>query len=242
MKRIFAIAMFIVTLSLSTAYAQDDEQLVSGSITLSPQYLWRGFNYANGLVSTHDLNLNVGGFSFCAEGIFNLIGDGEMGHYKEINLYASYTLDSFTLTLADYYSPDTAPSYFVYDNHETDHILEASLTFEPESVPIWATVATYIWGADKDIELWEKQLYSTYLEVGGYYDFDDNNTLLLTVGAGLPNSAYSNYTNKFAICNMDLTYEKRIELGDLTMPLSLTVAANPFMKQVFANCALGISF
>ena len=40
MKKIFAVALFLMTLSLSAVYAQNDEQLITGSISFSPQYHW----------------------------------------------------------------------------------------------------------------------------------------------------------------------------------------------------------
>ncbi|MBP5210243.1 MAG: hypothetical protein J6Z27_00185 [Bacteroidales bacterium] len=196
-------------------------------------------NEANGIVSFTEFGLNLGGFNFTAEGIFELT----RRNYSEINLYASYTLAGFTLTLADYYSAEGVHghSYFDLNNHTTSHSLELGLTFEPENVPIWASVNTMLWGNDKDEEL-GKQLYSTYIEVGGYYDFENNSTVSLGIGAGLPNSMYSDYEPKFSICNMELTYEKRLEYEHFTLPLSVSLIGNPFLRKTYVNCGVGISF
>lgn len=240
MKKIFAIAFFVMTLSLSTVYAQDDDKLVSGSISFSPHYLWRGLNYTSGIVATSEVGIDVGGFSFSAEGIINAI---DPYGYKEINLYAGYTWNGLNITLADFFSSENPLKYFEYDNSKTNHILEASLTYEFQNIPIWASVATSLWGADKDDDTWTKQLYSTYLEVGGYYDFNETSSLTLTLGAGMPNSVYSYYANKVTICNVDLTYQKVVELNDaVSMPLTVSVVSNPAQKLLFANFGIGIAF
>ena len=97
------------------------------------------------------------------------------GRYSEVDLGLSYTYKWITVGINDYFYPTTTmpnDKYFNFKPKETGHWLEAMITIAPESIPAYLTFSNFFAGADKNME--GHQAYSSYAELGGYYDFLNN--------------------------------------------------------------------
>ena len=100
-------------------------------------------------------------------------------------------------------------------------------------MPVYLTVSNFFAGADKNLE--GKQAFSTYAELGGHYDFLNDHSLSLAVGAAFNKSCYNAYAHKFGICNIELKYTYNLAVGSLAIPLSAAYIINPVFNKTFVN-------
>ena len=146
----------------------------------------------------------------------------------------------------DYYYPTIDCSTDSYlDLSNTGHWVEFYLTYAPEKIPLWVTASNFFYGADKYINECseEKQAYSTYVEIGTYYDFLDNNRLTLTIGSALNKSCYNNYQKNFSICNLEGKYTYSVHFNNnWTLPLSVSYIYNPLFDKSHVNFIANIAF
>ena len=111
---------------------------------------------------------------------------------------------------------------------------------DPEKFPLWVLLSTYIGGADKNLE--GKQAFSSYAEIGTYYDFPGDHRLSLAFGAALNESFYTDYAHGLNVVNIDLRYTYNAKIGDWTLPLSADWIINPFREKSFLTFSALISF
>lgn len=174
------------------------------------------------------------------------------GKYAEVDMGISYTWKGLTVGFNDYYYPTLSAKqdeYFTAGKH-TGHWLEACATYAPEKVPIWLTISNFFYGYDKDRaydgdgnEISAKQAYSTYFEIGTYYDFLDNNRISLALGVTPSKSCYSDYQKKMALCNIDLKYSYNVKFkSGWTVPLSTEFIYNPVFNKPFINFIVNLAF
>jgi hypothetical protein len=195
-------------------------------------FIWRG------TVGSPDPNIQPtiavasGGFEAGIWGSTDFRAD-----YKEIDLYMSYTVKSFKISITDYDWIFKNKNYFDYKNASTDHIFEGSLTFlGTEKFPLSISLNTMFYGADKK---WDaasesfstRQNYSTYLEFG--YAFGKSSVFLgVTPANGYYGAGYGN-TNGFAVCNLGLTSTRNIRITpEFELPLKGTVYLNPQAESI----------
>ena len=164
--------------------------------------------------------------------IYAMGGYAINGKYAEVDLGISYTWNGLNIGINDYYYPtiDSNEDKYLGGGKHTGHWLEAAITYTPENIPFWATVSNFFYGADKylDADGNEKQAYSTYLELGTYYDFLDNNRVSLAVGAALNKSCYNGYAHDFSVCNLEFKYTYNIVFNSgWSLPLNVAYIYNP---------------
>ena len=215
------------------------------SVDLQTKYMWRGMEMMpeeSSPVVFPGINYQCKGFYAYAMG-----GYAINGKYAEVDLGVSYTWKDLTLGLSDYYYPTVngKDDEYIGGKHN-GHWLEASITYAPEKLPLWITVSNFFAGDDdvySDASENEKQAYSTYVEVGTYYDFLDNNRLSLAVGMTPNKSCYTNYQKKFAVCNLDLKYTYNVQFKNgWTLPLSVEYIYNPSFDKSYVNFIANFAF
>ena len=213
-------------------------------LDLQTKYVWRGMEMLSqnsSPVIFPSLNYTWGGLLVYAMGGYSLNGS-----YTEVDLGISYSWKGFTIGVNDYYYPtiDTnEDNYFKGVN--TGHWLEVTLAYAPEKVPIWITTSNFFYGADKYVDEngKEKQAYSSYIEIGTYYDFLDNNRVSLAVGSALNKSCYNGYAKNFSICNIEGKYTYNVKVkDDWSLPLSVSYIYNPGFDKSFINFTANIAF
>lgn len=214
-------------------------------LDLQTKYVWRGME----MMSEDSAPVLFPSVNYSWNGLFvyAMGGYAVNGKYAEVDLGISYTWKDITLAFNDYYYPTVNSKhdeYFSGGNH-TGHWLEGCLSYAPEKLPLWATLSTFFAGADKylDSSLKEKQAYSTYLEIGTYYDFLKYNRIALGVGAALNKSCYNDYEHDFSVCNLELKYTYNLRLkGDWSLPLSAAYIYNPVFDKSFVNFTVNLAF
>lgn len=214
-------------------------------LDLQTKYVWRGME-----MMTEDaapvLFPSVN-YSYKGLYVYFMGGYAINGKYAEVDAGVSYTLKDFTLGAYDYYYPtvDGKKDKYIDGGRNTGHWLEVALNYSPSKIPLWVTLSNFFYGADKYIDASgaEKQAYSTYLEIGSYYDFLNSNRIALGVGAALNKSCYNNYEHDFSVCNIDLKYTYTINFhSGWTLPLSVEYIYNPVFDKSFVNFIANFAF
>lgn len=214
-------------------------------LDLQTKYVWRGMEMITedaAPVLFPSLNYSCGGLFLYAMG-----GYAINGKYAEVDLGASYTWNGLTVGFNDYYYPtvNTYEDAYFTGGKNTGHWLEACISFAPEKVPVFATLSNFFAGADKYIndKGEEKQAYSTYLEIGTYYDFLKGNRITATCGMALNKSCYNGYDKNFSVCNVELKYTYNVVFkSGWTLPLSAAYIYNPVHDKSYVNFIANFAF
>lgn len=220
-----------------------EEPNIHIGLDLQSKYVWRGME----MMSQNSSPVLFPSVNYSREGLFvyAMGGYAVNGEYAEVDLGISYTWQAFTIGLNDYYYPtinSNEDNYFSGEN--TGHWLEGTLLYTPEELPLWLTASNFFYGADKYVDKsgMEKQAYSSYIEVGTYYDFLDNNRVSLAVGAALNKSCYNSYKKNFSICNVEGKYTCNAKFkNDWILPLSVSYIYNPVFDKAFVNFTANIA-
>lgn len=252
MKRLFFI-LVIMPMYATVVLAQREEPALNGfsvklkdsnfhlGVDLQTKYIWRGMEMITedaAPVVFPQLNFQSGGLYAYAMGGYSI-----NGKYSEVDLGVSYTHKWLTVGINDYYYPTTTTAedqYFNLKNDETCHWLEAAVTIAPENIPAYLTVSNFFYGADKNLE--GDQAYSTYAELGGHYDFLNDHSLSLAVGAAFNKSCYNGYVHNFGICNIEMKYTYNVAMKNLTLPLSVSYIINPVYEKSHVNFTASFAF
>ena len=214
-------------------------------LDLQTKYMWRGME----MMSEDAAPVLFPSFNYSYKGLFlyAMGGYAMNGKYAEVDLGVSYTWKGLTIGFNDYYYPtvdSNKDEYFGGGKH-TGHWLEACIRYAPEKIPVFATLSNFFYGADKYVNEnnEEKQAYSTYLELGTYYDFLKNNRITLTCGMACNKSCYNGYEHNFSVCNVEAKYTFNVEFKNgWTLPLSAAYIYNPVYDKSYVNFTANIAF
>lgn len=210
-------------------------------------YIWRGCPGYSLLSGQNVLSPSVQLTLAWMKGNFELGAWGSSdftGTYKELDLYASYTLKDFTLMVTDYYwNLDWLNDNFLeYNNDSTSHILEGSITYKFPHFPLSIQLATMFYGADKKPGDITKNNYSTYMELIYSLPVGDDKldfSLGMTPSDGFYGDGYGN-TEGFAVVNTAITGYRKIKISnDFELPLKASVICNPQHQKCYL--VLGIT-
>ncbi len=214
-------------------------------LDVQTKYLWRGME----MMTQNAAPVLFPFVNFSWKGLYVYATGGYAlnGKYAEVDLGISYTWKGLTIGFNDYYYPtvDSNKDKYFSGGQHTIHWLEACITYAPEKIPLWITASNFFYGADKYIDEKgeEKQAYSSYVEIGSYYDFLDNNRISLAVGAALNKSCYNGYSKDFSVCNIEAKYTYKVKFkNNWTLPLSVAYIYNPVFDKSFINFTANIAF
>ena len=236
MKRYIILLVFLVTL-MPGLLANDSTKVVSpfsASLELTTKYMWRGIEYGTAPTVFPMIGYCYKGFNAFAMG-----GYAVNGSHQEVDLGVSYTANEFSFGVSDYYYPSAVgekDGYFKLSNRNTGHWVEAYASWNGKKIPLWVTVSTYVFGADKNED--GKQMYSAYAEVGYTHSFNDNNSMSLCVGANLNKSFYTDYQSGFNVVNINAKYSTAFKFGKFRLPVSASYILNPYKNKSFFTMSL----
>lgn len=209
---------------------------------LQTKYIWRGMEMItedSAPVVFPQINYQNKGWFVYAMG-----GYAINGKYAEVDLGLSYTYKWLTVGLNNYYYPTTdsaEDSYFNFRSHQTGHWFEGVITIAPEKIPVYLSLSNFFAGADKKAD--GKQAYSTYLELGGHYDFLHDHQLALAVGAAFNESCYNGYAHGFGVCNIELKYTYNVQFKNaFALPLSVAYILNPVYEKSHVNFTMSFAY
>ena len=227
-----------------SAQAQESNKRESNfhvGVDLQTKYIWRGME----MMTNDAAPVVFPCLNYSNKGLYAYVMGGYAinGKYSEVDLGLSYNYKWITIALNDYYYPTTTTpedKYFNFKSRETGHWFEGVITIAPESIPAYLTVSNFFAGADKNLE--GKQAYSTYAEVGGHYDFLNDHSLALAVGAAFNKSCYNGYEHDLSICNIELKYTYSVAMKNYTLPLSVAYIINPVYEKSHVNLTASFAF
>ena len=240
--------LVIILLASRSAFSQEKNNFsVKASAELVSNYIWRGvpsFSNNNGqsVLAPNiqpTLGFVMGNFEIGAWGSSDFTGS-----YKEMDLYASYSFKGLTATLTDYYWDLSwlSKPYFLYKNESSSHVFEGTLTYKNEKIPLSITLATMLYGADKQFDDPSKNNFSTYMELGYTFriqDYSFDTFMGMTPADGFYGDGYGNVTG-VGIVNMGVTGYKKIQLSEkFETTLRSSLIFNP--QQDKAYLVLGIT-
>ena len=257
MNKLF-ISIAIMTIA-TTAFAQSEQETVSSEtaknswgaklkesnfhlgLALQTKYIYRGME----MMTDEAAPMLFPCVYYSNSGFYAYVMGGYAinGKYAEVTLGLSYTYKWITVALNDYYYPTTNVAndqYFNFKKDATFHLLDAVVTIAPEKIPAYLTVSNFFYGADKRLD--GKQAYSTYAEIGTYYDFLNNNRISLAVGAALNKSCYNGYDKNFSVCNVELKYTYNAAIKNFIIPLSVAGIYNPVCNKMHVNFVASLAF
>lgn len=209
-----------------------------GSDVMS-RYIWRGTDFGDSPSIQPTLSMAAGSFEI---GCWGAIATNSF--YKEVDLYAKYTIKNFSVIFTDYYIPSvngtpSAPDtrYFTYDNEETAHSLEGSLMYKGgEKLPLWVMGGVFFygndkrWGYDAEKDSTNQTYYSSYFEAGYTFKIKEN-TADLFMGFTPQAGAYG---NTMGIINMGITGYRKIRITDhFELPVKASLIFNPQSSNVY---------
>lgn len=208
---------------------------------LQTKYVWRGME-----MQPEDAAPTLFpsmGYSYKGLYVYAMGGYSLNGKYAEVDYGVSYTWKWLTVGVNDYYYPtiNTAEdSYFNYRGRSTGHWLEGTLTIAPEKIPASLTISNFFAGADKKLN--GKQAYSTYAELGTWYDFLNDHRISATCGIAFNKSCYNGYAYNFGVCNIEAKYTYNFTFKNGTsLPLSCSYILNPVYKKSHVNFMVSLS-
>ena len=245
--------IFIVLAIVSTTFAQETTIISTSNnkikasnlhltMDIQTKYLWRGME----MMTEESTPVIFPQINYQYKGVCAFIMGGYSlnGKYSEVDLGISYTYKWLTLGVNDYYYPTTTianDQYFNFNKNNTTHWLEGVITISPEKIPAYLTISNFFYGADKKAD--GKQAYSTYVELGSYYDFKDNDRLGFVIGAACNKSCYNGYEKGFGICNVELKYTHALEFKNgYSLPLNVAYIINPINEKSFVNFSTSFAF
>lgn len=213
-------------------------------LELHTKYVWRGQEMMvseSAPVVFTELYYKYKGWRAYTKG-----GYATNGQFSQVNLGVDYNYKWVTVGLTDYYFPDLTSvedDYTNFNHGETRHLLEASLGIAPKKFPLTFMIATMIAGDDKYDSHEDHQAYSTYAEIGTWYEFLDANRLSLNLGFCNDRSLYNDRSNFCNNVNIDLkyTYNLRLTSGRI-VPLSASYLLNPIRDKAFVNFSMRFDF
>jgi hypothetical protein len=237
---LYALLLSGILLSINDFRLSAQETTKSPKINLGADlvssYIWRGIVCDQSPNIQPNFSLGLGNFTLGAWASGNFTGT-----YKEFDLYASYAISQFTLTVTDYmWSPmiDNMP-YFNYESEKTGHYFETSLAYKgKEKFPISILAATMVYGADKKIDKIDEisfdttyvNNYSTYVELGYSLMVNGNRIdpfLGFTAAEGL-------YGDSFGITNLGLTGFRTLKISDkFDLPMKASIIFNPQASRAY---------
>lgn len=245
------LTIVITIFSFSLAYAQntvhDSDSIVNKKktsnfhlgLTVQSKYMWRGIEYGTSPVLFPSLSFDYQGLY-----IYGMGGYATDGSHQEVDLGISFSSKGLTLSVNDYYYPTAVgqdDQYFNFKGNETGHWLEGCIQYSPEKLPIWIVFSTYFAGADKNPDS-SNQAWSSYAEIGGHYDFDDDNLISLAIGAALNKSFYNDYVHHFSVCNVELKYAHSFAFKKITIPISASYIVNPLREKSFVTFSAAFQY
>lgn len=240
-KFLLMIAIANMAINVSAQESNKHESNIHLGIDLQTKYIWRGME----MMTEDAAPVVFPQINYQYKGLYAYVMGGYAinGKYSEVDLGFSYTYKWLTVGVNDYYYPTTVTPkdhYFNFKSRETGHWFEGVVTVAPENIPAYLTISNFFAGADKKGD--GKQAYSTYAEIGGHYDFLNDHSLALAVGAAFNKSCYNGYEHDFSICNVELKYTYSLALKNITLPLSVAYIINPVYEKSHVNLTASFAF
>jgi hypothetical protein len=219
MKKLILICTFV--LSTVILYAQDTTK-VNTSFTISSKNFWRGAVYGDNTPSVQGtLAVARGNFEIGAYGTSPLNGTS-VGYGIWMEVYASYNIGRFNITVDDYFffnEFDQDNDYFNWNHNSTQHLVEGRLKYAVEKFSLTGSYVVY--AAE-----WSKN--SLYFE-GEYFLIPE-----LSVLAGyVAGESYLNFYDDSGITHVGIAGNRKIKVTNtFEVPVKAALYASPNYEDI----------
>ncbi len=227
------ITILIIALGLTiNAHAQKKESKSSFSLSadIVSAFVWRGATASPTPNIQPAMSLTTGNLEIGFWGSTDLLGK-----FKEIDVFASYSIKGFSVTLTDYFW-DPAKKYFDFENKSTGHSFELGMAYGFEKIPLQISAATMLYGDDKKFAYHPTESdsvkcnYSTYIELNYTFSISENDLSVFV--AATPTTGF--YGNGCALIYAGVTANRIIKItDDFLLPVFATFAVNPQTEDFF---------
>ena len=230
----------LICLALLPVGLAAEKPSVDGSLLYSSAFIWRGDKLC-GFHLNPNVGVNFGGFRLENNSFFSTDG-----LFKEIDWDLSYTIGDFSIHILDYFShtQGTPEYYFDWRKGLSSHTDEIGLCYESSVIPLNVGWYTYVWGdwlEGEDGKVGPLS-FSSYLELGTYYEFEGGGTASLTLGASVFKGYHTDYSKYFMPVHVGIGYGKTLSAGSLSIPLEFNIVVNPYRRAVIAGASIGVEF
>lgn len=225
-------------------FAQDEESAFNTDLgaDLVSSYMWRGIQLDSGPNIQGWGELGFGNFAVGVWSSSNFIGT-----FTETDLYASYSMNNFTIMVTDYFTGNEA--YFEFKKETTFHSGELTLQYYfGDNFPLQLSANIIFYGADLKLDSYnlfgdpvftDKNNYSSYIELS--YPIELESSSIGLVAGFVVNESYYYGTDGAAIINLGASISKEIKMNEnFNLPLNFAVIVNPHYESVYT--VFGISF
>lgn len=240
MKRksiLLALNLFLTLLSIQTTHAQNETEkpLLNLNVDLVNRYIWRGLNYC----STPSIQPSL---SFSSKnGLLNFgawSSYSNSSNYGEVDLFLTMNWKHVSVSIWDYFpmnEDSLRNNYFSYEQENTRHFYEASLTLANFKIPVKFLGSIFFYGADRDLN--GDQQYSLYFETS--YDFKISNQILTLFIGGTPYKGL--YGDSEGIVNFGCTAERAIKITEnFDLPIKGSLIVNPMNENIYFTITVSI--
>jgi len=229
----YKLSFFVAVIFVSQAsFANKNVEVLNTNIKVDfrSMHIWRGI--ASSYVPTIEPSFEVIKNN-STTGIW--IAQSIDGNYTELDLYFTYTYNSFSFTLFDYYCPPSIQAsneIANYNQPNTNHTIELNLAFTGnDKIPFSLLVATMVYGDDLNPET-NKNRYSSYIQLD-YLTKIENSSINLFVGI---NPFKSYYGENAGIANAGVTAKRILNISKTrTIPVQASLITNPLKNSLFLN-------
>lgn len=206
-----------------------DSLSVDLSATILARHVWRGSLTCDAWNMQPSFNVSKRNFLVGAWAAYTVDNS-----YAEVDIYASYSLGSFTFSVLDYFCPNETlrfNRFFDLDQSTTQHTLDATLSFDgTEKLPITLMVSTLLWGDDLNPNN-GRNYYSTYIEAGYTWERTAYQHFDFSVGH-TPYRGY--YANTFSVVSVGAGVTQTIKISEsFSLPIFGKLILNPYTENLF---------
>jgi hypothetical protein len=218
MKKLIAIFAFMIGVC---AYAQDSTK-VNTAFSISSKNFWRGAVYGNNVPSLQgSVAISRRNFEVGACGTSPLNGTS-VGYGIWMELYASYNIGRFNITVDDYFffnEDDHDNDYFNWNRNSTQHLVETRLKYAVDKFNITGSYVAYAS---------ESSVNALYFE-GEYFIIPE-----LSVLAGyVAGESYLNFYNDSGITHIGVAGNRKIQVSKIfEIPVKAALYASPNYKNI----------
>lgn len=228
MKKLAFILVLLCFTIASEAQDSIRRHSISASLDVYSAHLWRGAKNGTSISIQPAAEYSYGNFS---AGIWLAYSIDRS--YTELDLYASYSAGSFTITLYDYFCPPNPVKqfeFFEFTEGKTKHTLDLNVVYaQPEKHPFELLVATMVYGDDLNSET-GNNYFSTYIEPAVHFhpwksDFK--------IFAGFTPAA-SYYADQAAFINLGASISYKLKIHrKVVIPVTAKFMYNPVDEKAF---------
>src|SRR3989339_206087 len=152
--------------------------------------------------------------------------------YRELDIYALYSIGNFSVGIYDYYCPPEKPEksrFTDFHGIDTYHLFSVDFVYYgTPKFPVKFTASTMMYGMDFN-QTTGDYYYSTYLEAV-YSKNWKNNALSALVGLTTHEGIYAGC---FAFMNSELMYKKSFTFKDFSIPVFAKIVYNPIADKAW---------